>query len=182
MNKKTVDTIVSVVLGISVFIILATVISLLFDVIFTKDAFTLDVLDAERESNTEVMGYIMHSSIAVICVGAAMLLSYCLTYFTAEKKVFAAISATLTLLLIAMCLAFIFDLRNIAIDHDSSSMYTVAATYFAELIKVLVACLFTCAFFTVTAVKAFLPAKAAAASTAAAAQNNGVQNGGDGNA
>lgn len=154
MSKKTVHIIASVALGLAVFGILSTLISMLFDVLLTKDAITIL---SPGESAEEVISYVKHSSIGVICIAVPMLTSFCMTFFSKDKKVFGIISLVLTLLLAAMCIGFIFDLNKIVLGLTSSqaNSYTIATTYFSELITLLTACLLVGAYFTVVTVMAF---------------------------
>ncbi|MDE6201177.1 MAG: hypothetical protein K2M47_04785 [Clostridiales bacterium] len=153
MNKKTVQIIVAVMLGIAAFTIIATAISLLFDAILADDTITI----AEPVKTVEdTILYIKHSSIAVFCIAIPTVMCYCLTYFSKSKKVLGLISLLLSLLMIAMCLGFIFDLRGTVLDiKGSSTSYTLATAYFSELGKLFISFLFTGAYFAVITVFAF---------------------------
>ena len=162
MNKKTVRTAMGVVLGIAAFTILSTAISLFFSAVLYKDLATLGAVEGELE---KTMAYVKNSSIGLVCVVVVVLTSYFFTIFTKRKKVFAPISAGLSLLLIIMCLAFLFDLRGIVMKFEGYSMrlacYQLASEYFSELITVMISALITCAYFTVATVFAFKQNKAA---------------------
>lgn len=159
MDKKTLHTVVSVVLGIAVFTIISVVILLMFDAVLADD--TLEITSTSKYMD-ETVSYVKHSSIAVICIAIPMLVCYGLTYFAKSKKIFATISALISLVLIAMCIGFVFDLRSIVIEFDAlrSTCYTVASAHFSKLIELLISCAFSCAYFTVIAIRAFLPEKA----------------------
>ena len=159
MNKKTLHIVMSVVLGIAFFAIVATVISLLFDAILSNDT----ILIASPSKNAEkVISYVKHSSIGLICIAIPTLVCYCFTYLAKSKKIFAVVSVLLSLLLISMCIGFIFDLRGIVLKFDSSiaECYTIATSYFTELIQLIVSCCFACVYFIVATVLAFRPQNA----------------------
>lgn len=160
MDKKTVQTVMSVVLGIAAFVIIATLISLFFGAILAEDP---TEITETAESVEKVLMYVKNSSIAVICVGVPTVVSYFLTYFSKSKKIFGHISALLSLMLVAMCIGFIFDLRAIVLKltDNVSTCYTLATAYFTDLIKMLVSCGFACAYFTAVTVLAFRTEKPA---------------------
>ena len=161
MDKKTVHIVVSVILGIAAFIIVETAISMLFGAIFTKDLLTI----SEPTKNIEdTILYIKHAYVALFCIVIPTVVCYFLTYFSKSKKVFGFISVLLSLMLIAMCIGFIFDLRSTVLDMKEavSSCYTMAAASFDDMLKLLIPCLFTCAYFTVVTVSAFRNQKPAA--------------------
>lgn len=158
MNKKTLHIVMSVALGIAFFAIVATVISLLFDAILSDDTYTIASLGENAE---KVVSYVKHSSIGVICVAIPALVCYCFTYSAKSKKVFGVISVLLSIMLISMCIGFIFDLRGIVLKFDSAraDCYTIATSYFTELIQLLASCCFACVYFVVATVLAFRPQK-----------------------
>ncbi|MDE6618232.1 MAG: hypothetical protein K2K13_04335 [Clostridiales bacterium] len=161
MDKKTVHIVVSVILGIAAFTIVATAISLLFDAILANDPITI----TEPVKNVEdTILYIKHSSIAVFCIAIPAVVCYFLTYFSKSKKVFGFISALLSLVVIAMCLGFIFDLRGIVLAYKegANTSYSLASAYFSELGKMFISFLFPAAYFTVITVSAFRTEKSAA--------------------
>ena len=154
MDKKTVHIVVSVILGIAAFIIVETAISMFFSAIFSKDLLTI----SEPTKNIEdTILYIKHAYVALFCIAIPAVVCYFLTYFSKSKKVFGLIAVLLSLMLIAMCIGFVFDLRSIVLDlkENVSSCYTMAAASFDEMIKLLITCMFTCAYFTVVTVSAF---------------------------
>lgn len=154
MNKKTVHIVVSVILGIAAFIIVATAISILFSAILAEDPITI----AEPVKNIEdTILYIKHSYVALFCITVPTVVCYFFTYFSKSKKIFGLISALLSLMLIAMCIGFIFDLRSTVLDLKEAvnSCYTMATAYFDELLKLLIPCLFTCVYFTMVTLSAF---------------------------
>lgn len=160
MDKKTVNTILSVLLGIAVFVIIGTVISLFFDAVLAKDTL---LIASPNGSVDKVILYTKNSSIGLICIAVPTLVCYCLTYFSKSKKVFGLISALLSLMLVAMSIGFIFDLRGIVLELETkNTAYSVATAYFSELIQMLTACGLTCAYFTVITVFAFRDEKRAA--------------------
>lgn len=161
MDKKTVRIVIGVMLGIAAFTIVATAISLLFDAILADDTLII----AEPAKNVEdTILYIKHSSVAVFCIAIPTVVCYCFTYFSKSKKVFGLISALLSLLMIALCIGFIFDLRGIVLGFkdSASTSYTLATAYFSELGKLLISFLFTCAYFILITVFAFRTEKTAA--------------------
>lgn len=167
MDKKTVQVVMSVILGIAAFTIIATVVSLLFDAILAEDTITI----AEPSKNVEdVIMYIKHSSVAVICISIPTVVCYFLTYFSKSKKIFGLISAVLSLMLIAMCLGFIFDLRGVVLDYKESAntSYTLATAYFTELGKLLISYVFAGAYFAVIFVRAFRTKQSTRQATVAA--------------
>ncbi|MDE5593513.1 MAG: hypothetical protein K2I75_06235 [Clostridiales bacterium] len=154
MDKKTVRIVVSVILGIAAFVIVATAISMLFSAILAEDPITI----AEPIKDIEnTIFYIKHSYVALFCIAVPTVVCYFLTYFSKSKKVFGLISVLLSLLLIAMCLGFIFDLRSTVLDLKEavSSCYTLATASFEDMFKLLIPCIFTCAYFTAVTVSAF---------------------------
>lgn len=154
MDKKTVHIVVSVILGISAFIIIGTAISMLFSAILADDPITI----SEPIKNIEdTILYIKHSYVALFCIAIPTVVCYFLTYFSKSKKIFGLISVLLSLMLIAMCIGFIFDLRSTVLDLKGAadSCYTMAAASFDDMLKLLIPCLFTCAYFTVVTVSAF---------------------------
>lgn len=160
MDKKTVHIVVSVILGLAAFIIIGTAISMLFSAILAEDPITI----AEPVKNVEnTIFYIKHSYVALFCIAVPTVVCYFLTYFSKSKKIFGLISALLSLMLIAMCIGFIFDLRSTVLDLKDAvnSCYTLATACFNDMFKLLIPCLFTCAYFTVVTVSAFRADKAA---------------------
>lgn len=154
MDKKTVHLIMSVVLGIAAFVIIAAVISLLFGAIIAEDPMEI----AETGKSVEkVLSYVKNSSIAVSCVAIPTVVCYFFTFFSKSKKVFGLISALLSLMLVAMCIGFVFDLRTIVLKltDDQSTCYSLATAYFTDLIKLVVSCGFACAYFAVVTACAF---------------------------
>ncbi|MDE6029961.1 MAG: hypothetical protein K2F90_06575 [Clostridiales bacterium] len=170
MDKKTVRIVVSVVLGLAAFVIIGTAISMLFNAILAEDPITI----SQPIKNIEdVIFYIKHSYVALFCIAVPTVVCYFLTYFSKSKKVFALISALLSLMLIAMCIGFIFDLRATVLDFDeaATSCYTLATASFENMFKLLVPCIFTCAYFTVVAASEFRADKAAVQPAPAAQQD-----------
>lgn len=153
MDKKTINIIISVVLGIAAFVIVSTAISMLFDAIFIEDI--INISNTTKHMDDIVM-YIKHSSIAVFCISVPTIVCYFLTYFAKSKKVFGLISVVLSLFMIALCLGLIFDLRETALDTNNSSAYTTAAAQFSELGKLIVVYAITCAYFAVVTVREFM--------------------------
>ncbi|MDE7405992.1 MAG: hypothetical protein K2M89_03880 [Clostridiales bacterium] len=154
MDKKTVQTIMSVVLGIAAFVIVAALVSLFFGAILAEDPVEIS---ETAESVEKVLLYVKNSSIAVICIGIPTVVCYFFTFFSKSKKAFGLISAILSLVLVEMCLGFIFDLRSIVLKltDDVSTCYSLATAFFTDLIEVLVSCLISCAYFIVVTVCAF---------------------------
>lgn len=160
MNKKTLNIVLSVILGIAAFVTVATVMSLLFGAIIAKDPINI----TETAKNVEkVLMYVRNSSIAVVCIAIPTVVCWFLTYFSKSKKAFGAISTLLSLMLVAMCLGFIFDLREIVLKFkdDQSTCYTLATSYFPDLLKLVVSFGFACACFAAVTVCAFRTEKTA---------------------
>lgn len=157
MNKKFVGTVIAVLLGFAAFVMIASTVSLIFEAVLTHDVAEITTVSEEME---DLISYVRNSAIGIVVFSAAALISYCFTYFTDKKKIFGCISAGLSIALAAFCIAFVFDLRDIALKSLSERVYTAAASYFSELITLAIAALLLCAYFTVITVKAF-KAKAA---------------------
>lgn len=154
MDKKTIQTVVAVVLGIAVFSIVATVISFIFEACLYD--YIVDI--SEPGTNVEnTIKYAQGASIGIICIGAAAIVCYCFTYFIKNKKVFGIISVVLSALLVAMSIAFIFDLSEFAKEASTSQGFSIASAFFGELVTMIVACLIVGAYFTVVTVRAFKP-------------------------
>ena len=156
MDKKTMRVVLGVVLGLAVFTMLSAVVSMLFNAILSKDVIVVGAVEGDFE---DTISYVKYSSIGLVCITVAAIVSFFFAYFGKQRKVFAPIAAGLSLLLIAMCLAFVFDLRGIVMKFESSSIransYAVATEYFAELISVMVAAIISCAYFGVTTALSF---------------------------
>lgn len=161
MDKKTIQTVMYVVLGIAAFVLVAALVSLFFGAILAEDPIEIS---ETAESVEKVLLYVKNSSIAVICIGIPTVVCYFFTVFSKSKKVFGLISALLSLMLITMCLGFIFDLRAIVLKltDEVSTCYSLATAYFSDLIEVLVSCGIACAYFTVVTVCSFRTEKPAA--------------------
>ncbi len=152
MNKKFVSAVIAVVLGMSVFVMISSTVSLIFDAILSHD---VTYHASVFQSMKDMLSYVRNSTIGIVVFSAAALASYCFTYYTKAKKVFGCISAGLSLALATFCIAFVFDLRRLALDSVSPQLYEAATAYFSEPIILAIAALLLCAYFTVITVKAF---------------------------
>lgn len=152
MSKKFVSTVIAVVLGVAVFAMISSAVSLVFEAITIRDLVNITEIPEEM---TKTISYMRNTAIAISVFSVPVLASYCFACLSKSKKIFNCIAAGLSLALIAFCLAFVFELRHIALATASETVYTAVISYFGEIITVAVAALIPCAYFTVAAVKAF---------------------------
>lgn len=152
MDKKTVKTIVAVILAICLFTMITATVSLAFDAFLSKD---VTVVSSVSVTMKKAISYMSNASVALACLLVPALACFAFSYFTKQKKVFYAASAVLSLFIIATCMGFLFDLRSVALNDFGTSEYAVCAEFFENLITLSVASLIPCVYFTVNAVFAF---------------------------
>ncbi|MDE6505379.1 MAG: hypothetical protein K2L42_05870 [Clostridia bacterium] len=165
MNKRFASAVLAVLLGMAAFTMISSAASLIFEAALSNDITKITSVSQDMEA---LISYIRNSAIGLVVFSAAALASYCFTYFTKAKKLFGCISAGLSLALAVFCIAFVFDLRGIALESASQQVYTATTAYFSELVTLAVSALLLCACFTVVTIKAFT---AETAQTEAANEN-----------
>ena len=156
MDKKLLKTVLAVLLGISVFVILGAVVSLIFEASFADDLSLVSSISNEVE---RIINYVKNTSIAVICIAVPVLVAVCMACFAKSKKVLSIIAALATLLLAAVCIAFVCDLHGITLEGLDATAYATATQYYTELLAVAVPALILCAYFTGATVHAFIGQK-----------------------
>ena len=149
MDKSFIKKVLAVVLGISLFVMLVTLASLIMEAALADDVSIHASFTAEK-----TIMFIKWSAVALICVTVPALVCYALAYF-GNHKIFGIISEVLSFLIVACCIAFFVVARKIALEQLSSSAYASATGYFTELIQLAVPSLLVGIYFVLESVKAF---------------------------
>ncbi len=150
MDKAFVKKVIAVVIGISLFVMVASLISLITEAVLADDV----MLEAGI-SMKQVVTYIKWSMVAVICITVSAFVCYAFAYF-GNKPVFLIISAAISFAIAICCIVFLAVIREFVLENFSSDVYAVAAEYFGELIQLAIPSVLVGAYFTVSSVKAFV--------------------------
>lgn len=148
MDKKSVKTIINVVLGISLIMMLTAYIGMVYSCISMADVFKMaGVKPTDTDDPTLWM------LIALCCVFVPAFVSYAFAYF-GNKKIFTTAAAVLSLFITATIIAFVAVLRNRSLEDPYS--YTTIASLNAELLELLLTVIIADAYFIYNSVKSFL--------------------------
>ena len=156
MNKKYVNKIISVLLGIALIALIFSFFSLLFDAIFMDDVILLnDSNSTDAKKLNEIMPLMKWMTVSLVCVLVPTLVCYVFAYF-GNGKIFNIVSAVLSLFFAATCIAFVCVLRKEAIDTNSATIYAAVAECCENFIMLAAASLLLCAFFVYNGVSSFI--------------------------
>jgi len=157
MEKTFVKKVLAVVLGISLFVMLVSLASLIMDAVLADDVL---LLDSNNDYIKEISMFMKWTSVALVCAIVPTVLCYIFAYF-GNGKIFNICAAVLSFFVAAGCIAFIFVVRDIAMEEIRSDAYAAATGYISELVQLGVSTVISGIFFTVNSVVLFLNKKQA---------------------
>lgn len=143
MDKKTVKTIVNIVVGVALLTMIYSFVSLIFESWFIDDVI---VLNGEPDDLSEIMALIKWQTVSLVCVIVPTLVCYVFAYF-GNGKIFNIFSAALSLLVFTMCIAFTIVTRNKTFATNSATTYSAITEALGEFITLAASSLLVCAFF-----------------------------------
>lgn len=155
MDKKYVKKIISVLLGIALISIVFSLFSLIFDAAFADDLILLNDTGSTELELDEIITLMKWMTVSLVCVLVPTIVCYFFAYF-GNGKIFNIVSAVLSLLITATCIAFICVLRQKALDTESATIYAAATGCFDEFIQLAATSFLLCAFFVCNSVFSFL--------------------------
>lgn len=148
MNKPFVQKILAVVLGISLFVMLMSFVSLIFDAVVADDLMLIS------ESYKELISFTKWTAVALVCTLVPTFVCYAFAFF-AKSKIFSICSAVLSLFIAVCCIAFLFTAKASAIEGISASKYATVSGYFQEMLHLAIPALIACAYFVIHSVNLF---------------------------
>ena len=140
MDKAFVKKVLAVLLGISLVIMVYETASLIVG------ATLFDDLQIFENSLNDLEAFIKWSAVALACMLIPALASYVFAFFS-KKKSFVLISAILSLVIAACCIAFYCVTRMYAMQGFSASNYAQSATFLGEFVQIAVASILVGAYF-----------------------------------
>lgn len=164
MDKKTVKTLVNIIVGIAILTIIYSFCSLIFNAITARDAIIIDPskIDGGVRDIVNLATWMM---VALICLLVPTLVCYGFSLF-GKNKIMTMASAVMSLFVIVTALAFFFVLREYSFTDTTA--YTIASAVFPGFIELIAAGSLTCAFFTYESVLIILDYKKATSNSVAA--------------
>lgn len=152
MDKQFAKKIVSVLLGIALITIVYSLFSLIFESWFIDDVI---VLNGKPDDLSEIMSLIKWQTVSLVCVIVPTLVCYVFAYF-GNEKIFNIFSAALSLLVFAMCIAFIIVTRNKTFATNSATTYSAITEALGEFITLAASAALFCAYFVINSVFSFI--------------------------
>ncbi len=146
MNKPFVQKILAVVLGISLFVMLMSFVSLIFDAALIDDVSTF--------ANEDLMNLSKWMTVGIICILIPTFVCYAFTFF-AKSKIFSICSAVLSAFVTICSIAFIFVLRAEILDNFNLQNYSLLTGYVQEMLILAVPALLVCVYFILNSINLF---------------------------
>ena len=133
MDKTFIKKILAVVLGLAVIIMIYESVSLIFGACLFDD---LELL--QGSALNDLQAFMKWSAVGLACMLIPTLTCYVMTFFT-KGKLFTLISAILSFVIAACCIAFLCVGHSYALQGYSTVSYTSATGYFSDLLQITVA-------------------------------------------
>ena len=122
MNKPFVQKILAVVLGLALFVMLMSCVSLIMDAVLIDDTILFN------NSYKDLLLFTKWTAVALVCTLIPTFVCYAFAFF-AKSKIFSICSAVLSLFIAVCCFAFLFTARTAALDGVHRNMQQLPAIF-----------------------------------------------------